>query len=261
MKKPDCFEVAPGRPLAYHYCSGSAPLVVLIHGALSDRRYWQPQWQFLCDRRLAVLACDLAGHGQSGWARGHLPAHHAQDLAVLLKKLALRKPPLLVGHSYGVTVAVEYARRYPVHGLFALGGGVTGLTPWWEKPFVALLESVGRHSFRLPPVGRAYQKLGLVGSSPATEPFLRQCLPPSHRTPYRAMRDFWDYDGRAGLERITAPVLIAAGEKDPVFTPAMAHTQAALFPAGRAAVIPSCGHLLMIEASDWVNAQIVQMHG
>lgn len=47
---------------------------------------------------------------------------------------------------------------------------------------------------------------------------------------------------RAGLERVSAPVLVVAGEFDAAPTPARAKEVAALFPNGRLAVVPGTAH-------------------
>ena len=61
-----------------------------------------------------VLAIDLRGHGQSD--RPHtqydMPSVQA-DLAAALKVLGVTEKIILVGHSFGGAIAMEYAAAHP----------------------------------------------------------------------------------------------------------------------------------------------------
>ncbi len=225
--------IASGRTLKCWAMAGTEPAVVLIHGGLSNQRHWHIQWQWLASQGIAAFAIDLAGHGESELVLSHRPIDHANDLKRLIEQLDYQQPPLLVCHSYGVCVGVEYASQRKVQGLLGLGGGIFGLTPWWEKPLVYLLQKGGRYLL--------HQRHQL----------------PSKPEPYLAIRGFWKYDGRAAASAITAPVVLLTGMNDLVFTPKMANQQAQCFQKGQAVIVPSSGHKLMIDQPailhNWIN--------
>lgn len=224
--------IASGRTLKCMTMAGIEPAVVLIHGGLSNQHHWHLQWEWLASQGIAACTFDLAGHGDSDLVPSHRPIDHANDLMQLIDHLDYQQPPLLVCHSYGVTVGVEYASQRNVQGLLGLGGGIFGLTPWWEKPLIYVLANGGRHLL--------HQRHRL----------------PTQPEPYLAMRGFWDYDGRAAASKIEAPVVLITGNKDLVFTPTMAKQQVQYFRQGQARAVPDSGHNLMMDQPEVLHSWI-----
>jgi pimeloyl-ACP methyl ester carboxylesterase len=89
-----------------------ASLLVLIHGALMDRRSMLALTPMLPNQH-AVLCPDLAGHGQRRNEHEHLAKLSPREMAAdLLKRLPIQSlsatlPVHLVGHSLGALVAME----------------------------------------------------------------------------------------------------------------------------------------------------------
>jgi len=89
-----------------------AALIVLIHGALMDRRSMLALTPMLPNHH-AVLCPDLAGHGQRRNEHEHLAELNPRELAVdLFRQLPIQSladtlPVHLVGHSLGALVALE----------------------------------------------------------------------------------------------------------------------------------------------------------
>jgi len=90
----------------------ASPSIVLLHGLASNARIWE-----LCAPRLAAAgfdtwAIDLRGHGLSGKPKAgyNFPALR-RDLDSWLRAHRLQRP-LLVGHSWGAYVAVDYASHH-----------------------------------------------------------------------------------------------------------------------------------------------------
>jgi pimeloyl-ACP methyl ester carboxylesterase len=97
---------ADGLPLSYSDTVVGDVAVVLIHGWMCDRSYWDAQIPHLADH-YRVVAIDIGGHGQSGMAREGWPlSAYARDVAAVVDHLGL-DPVLLVGHSMGGPVALE----------------------------------------------------------------------------------------------------------------------------------------------------------
>jgi pimeloyl-ACP methyl ester carboxylesterase len=93
--------------IAYE-ASGSGPSVLLVHGALSDRRHAFGAVRPLLERRVTVYALDRRGHGDSGDAPVYAPGCEHEDVAAVLA--AVPGPVDLVGHSFGALCALEAAR-------------------------------------------------------------------------------------------------------------------------------------------------------
>jgi pimeloyl-ACP methyl ester carboxylesterase len=95
----------------------SRPTVVLIHGgpATYDHSYFKPHFSELA-RIAQVVYLDLRDHGRS--AR-HDPAtwsfeRCADDVRAFCDALGIRRP-IVLGHSMGGMIAIQYGARHPGH--------------------------------------------------------------------------------------------------------------------------------------------------
>jgi pimeloyl-ACP methyl ester carboxylesterase len=101
-----------GVTLAYQQL-GEGPDLVLVHGLAASRAFWFLHYAMPLARHFRVTLFDLRGHGYSGVpASGYDAVTMAQDLAALLDHLEIHSCAL-IGHSYGGSVALEYAGRHP----------------------------------------------------------------------------------------------------------------------------------------------------
>jgi pimeloyl-ACP methyl ester carboxylesterase len=111
-------ESADGLPLAYSDTGDGDVTVVMIHGWMCDRTYWDAQVPYLADS-YRVVTIDLGGHGVSGMEREGWPlGAFARDVAAVVNHLGLELV-ILVGHSMGGPVALEASTL--------LGGRVLGV--------------------------------------------------------------------------------------------------------------------------------------
>lgn len=102
-----------GRKLACTRYGKGAPTVVLVSGFRAPQRYWNPVIPALAEVT-TVVTYDRPGIGES--ELGTAPNHGAQaaaDLHRLLAVLAVPKPYVVVGHSYGGRIARLFAAAYP----------------------------------------------------------------------------------------------------------------------------------------------------
>jgi pimeloyl-ACP methyl ester carboxylesterase len=113
--------------LRLHYVdwgNETAPTLVLVHGGRDHARNWdwvarelRHQWH--------VVAPDLRGHGDSGWAYGgnYAIADFVLDLANLVDALGQERITL-IGHSLGGAVSIMYTGVHPerVQRLVAIEG-------------------------------------------------------------------------------------------------------------------------------------------
>jgi pimeloyl-ACP methyl ester carboxylesterase len=94
-----------------------APLVVFLHGTRHARTIWSRQLVSFADHHRAV-AVDLPGHGELS----HVPfglAAYVERLARIIAAESSDGRAVLVGHSLGAYIAIEFAARHPA--------GVSGL--------------------------------------------------------------------------------------------------------------------------------------
>jgi non-heme chloroperoxidase len=136
-----------GTELAY-LDMGEGPPVVLVHGTISDYRWWHAQMDVFSQRH-RVVAYSLRHHHpnvSTGDRSDYLPKTHAADLGGLIQALNLGRVHL-IGHSYGGFIALLVARDRPelVRSLVLvepgrLGGLITGVDAEEAKQ---ILQGVG----------------------------------------------------------------------------------------------------------------------
>ncbi len=115
--------------LRIHYIErpGSGIPVVLIHGLPGTAEDWEDVTPLLAGHR--TVAIDRPGFGYS--TGGYVPfSRQLETIDVLLHKLHIVRP-ILVGHSYGGTISLGFAERYPseVRGLVLVDAAAAGTHP------------------------------------------------------------------------------------------------------------------------------------
>jgi pimeloyl-ACP methyl ester carboxylesterase len=108
------------RGLLFHYCRWSAssgesekPALFLLHGLASALQIWNLVAPLLAEKGYEVFALDQRGHGTSSKpASGYDFATIVEDDAAIAQALGLEQF-VIVGHSWGAAVALEYASLYP----------------------------------------------------------------------------------------------------------------------------------------------------
>jgi pimeloyl-ACP methyl ester carboxylesterase len=89
--------------------------VIMLHGIGSSHAMWVPIVKRL-PKDTRIIAVDLLGFGASpkpNWNTYNVRTQ-ADSLATTLFSMKIRGPVVVVGHSLGSLVAIEFARRYPL---------------------------------------------------------------------------------------------------------------------------------------------------
>jgi pimeloyl-ACP methyl ester carboxylesterase len=117
-----------GGPIRLHYLDwgGSGRPLILLHGLASSCRIWDFIGPPLAER-FCTFALDQRGHGLSDKPGSYTFAEVTGDLAGFIDTLRLERP-VIVGHSWGAGVAVQFAADYPgvPAGIGLVDGGFTG---------------------------------------------------------------------------------------------------------------------------------------
>lgn len=94
--------------------------LVLVHGWAGSAAAWSKQFPALADRA-RVLAVDLVGHGESeGPVYGYTMASMADSVRAAMDTAGVERA-VLVGHSNGVPVVLDFAHRFPERTLAVVG--------------------------------------------------------------------------------------------------------------------------------------------
>ena len=113
------------------------PPILLLHGLASATHIWNLVAPLLAGRGYSVTALDQRGHGESDKpTNGYDYATIIADDTSAIEALQIEKP-VLVGHSWGATVALQYAATYPesVTALTLVDGAANQLAqrPGWTR--------------------------------------------------------------------------------------------------------------------------------
>jgi pimeloyl-ACP methyl ester carboxylesterase len=234
---------ADGVEIVYTVAGAGRVALVLIHGGLADRTFWEPQLEGLSDR-YRVAALDLAGHGESGGRESYAIASWAADVKAVADALHLKRI-VLVGNSLGGPVALEAAHLLAGRVLGVVG--VDTLHDLTQKVDPAAAH-VRAEAFRTDFTGACR---GMVDAlfHPGKEPELRawaegrMCKPAHRDVAVSMMESFGGYDVAAAARAAGVPVRAINGD----LWPTNVEVNRAVVKDFDVTVMKGCGHYPMLE--------------
>ena len=246
-----------------------APVLFIHGGPGSGHGYFLPTLQ-LADQRAVILydQLDAGLSDRPGDPANWTVERFVSEVDAIRAALGLKRLHI-VGHSWGSTIALEYAARRPA-GLESLTLGSPLIsTRSWEASTRAQLAKLPR---AVQTAIETHERAGTT-RDPAYvaamevfyAQFLRRHPAPAYVTAYKrrpglasnpiVYEAMWgpgeisatgtlrSYDGEPLLPAIAVPTLVVCGEHDEM-TPAAAAPLAARIPDARLVVIPDAGHAL-----------------
>lgn len=104
------------RPYKLAYAEmGKGKAVVLLHGLAASKEIWGPLAEELAASNWQIIAPDLMGFGDSPkpqWSK-YTVQDHARMVSATLKRLGVKAPVTIIGHSMGCLVAAHLAAKQP----------------------------------------------------------------------------------------------------------------------------------------------------
>jgi len=234
---------------------GQGPAVVLLHGFASALDTWEAVIPRLA-RSHRVIALDLKGFGWTDRPPGdYSPRAQARLVRALLDARGVREAAI-VAHSWGASVALAYALRYPsrvtrlaLYDAWVYEEQLPTFFLWARTP------GIGEALFSLFYKERPDERLAMAFHDPRriTERFataVERALerPGTVAAALDAVRGQRYENVQARYHTITAPTLLLWGREDAVTPLAYGERLARDLPDARLVVYPRCGHLPMIEA-------------
>jgi pimeloyl-ACP methyl ester carboxylesterase len=235
---------------------GSGTPVILIHGLAASLHDWDDLIPVLAGHGYAAYAPDLLGHGDSPRleSRAYRMEWVFDHFFNWIRSLRLTEPAILIGHSLGGRIALEYARRAS-----AWTGGLILVDPFYSpaqlpllvrktysRPHLSefLLGKVSEKWFRFlvdissTAIGHSVGALRNLPGRVREQTILdyRRTAPGVYHIP-SAIEDMTNY-----LQEVNTPTLVVWGEKDKTLAPSSFTRLVSALPRARGEVLPT-GHI------------------
>jgi proline iminopeptidase len=277
--------VPVGRASLYVRVVGQGPPVLVLHGGPDfDHSYLLPELDRLGDA-FRVVYYDQRGRGRSA---EHVRPEDVslgtdvEDVDAVRRHLGL-EAPILLGHSWGTVLALEYALRHPTHVsrlilmnpapastsdrnatrqayLEALGpamdrqrqileseayraGNPEAVTARYRIHFQAALQRPEDHARLMTRMEAAFRRQG------------KQGILKARAVEDRLMGDTWEqpgYDLLPKLRDLPVPTLVLAADHDFIPVQVARHIAEAI-PNGKLVTLNQCGHFAYLECPDEVR--------
>ena len=230
------------------------PPVILIHGAGSNHLVWPAEIRRL--QSTTVYAIDLPGHGKSGGHAFHEVQQYQSDILNLIEVLGYNQV-VLVGHSLGAAIALQFAHDHPanVAGLVCIAGAASFQL---DPTFVNLFRLSQGNKTGLELLKEYFQpKHGDSVWYPKLVNTISSVRNSLWYTDFRASTNF---DLRSQLQGVNAPALVLAGTDDPLVSFSSSSYLAYQLPNGKLIRYPKHGHLLMLENPKKVAGDILKFY-
>lgn len=217
------------------------PPVILIHGTGSQHLVWPAEVRRL--QATTVFTIDLPGHGKSGGTAFHQVRQYQSSLINLIAALGYNRA-VLVGHSLGAAIALQFAHDHPQHvaGLVCLSAAAS-----------FQLDPTFIDQFRQPQAQKTTLELLKAyfepkhGNRTWYPRFIKSLSEVRNSLWYADLRACATFDLRNNLPHIKTPTLVLAGTEDPLVSYSSASFLAQQLPNARLIRYIHHGHLLMLE--------------
>jgi pimeloyl-ACP methyl ester carboxylesterase len=241
----------------YYEVNGSGPALLLVHGSGGHHAAWWQQVAALSPQH-TVITVDLRGFGNSRWESDHDARNFPGDIIAVLDAVAAGGGPdraVLAGQSIGAAAALRAALLRPdrASGVI-LAHSLGGLR---DDELTALVKADRARAEQLPVIDRL-----LTPEFRAQRPdlaFLFRQMGTFNTAKMQDLRNL-SADGPTVAELAAAPfpLLLLAGERDAVLSPATVRRAGELLPAARVEVVPGAPHSMYWETPQLFNDAVAR---
>lgn len=240
--------------MAYEKLGNRPENVVLIHGNLASKRWWNLVKGKLAER-FTVYMIDLRGCGESEQPTGgYSVPQYGDDVAAFIQRLGLNKVSL-VGHSMGGAIAMDVASKLPefIDRVVLLNPApVSGYSVTEEK-----LELIKKYS-----EDRELLKLALAATVPSYShlPFFLQLFEDALRAAFTAVHNVCslaEVDYTLWAKQFSRPVLLLYGEQDNLIPLDAMEKTRNIFRNCTMITHSGVGHSPQVEDPEWFIKQMV----
>jgi pimeloyl-ACP methyl ester carboxylesterase len=229
-----------------------APAVLFVHGSGGHHAAWWQQVAALSGS-FTVITVDLRGFGNTRWESEHDARNFPGDIVAVLDAVAASGGPpsaVLVGQSIGAAAALKAALLRPdrASGVI-LAHSLGGLS---HPELTALVRADRAEAEKLPVIDRLLTP-GFRAGRPDLAFLFRQMGTFNTATMQDLTNLNSDGPGVSVLNEAPFPILLLAGEKDAVLSPATVRRAGELLANARVEVVPAAPHSMYWETPELFN--------
>ena len=257
------------------------PVVVFIYGLLCSNNHFKYQIPYFEEMGYQILLHDYRFHfasSQDGDIETCNFPNIAKDLHELLTSLNIKKT-LFVGHSMGVNICLEHARRYPedVTAQVLISGTVVPpqdimfdsnvvdlAMPFIEsltKKYPGLYKAIWKHSFKNPIAQYAIFDGGFNKKQVEME-FVQLYMKKISELPenlfFHLLKLMHDHDVINHLESINTPTLVIGGDKDKIIPNYLQQILTKHLPNSQLYIVKDGSHVPQADFPEMINHRINQ---
>ncbi len=252
------------------------PVLVLIYGLLCSNHHYKYQIPYFEEQGYQVLLHDYRFHfasSQDGDIETCTFPNIAKDLHELLNNLEIKKT-VFVGHSMGVNICLEHARRYPedVTAQILISGtvvppqdimfdsNIVDMSIPYLKNFTDkypdLFKSFWKHSYKNPIAQYAIFDGGFNKKQVEME-FVQLYMKKISELPenlfYHLLKLMHDHDVINYLETIQAPTLVIGGDKDKIIPNYLQQILTRYIPSSTLYIVKDGSHVPQVDFPELLN--------
>jgi len=267
--KPKIIDVEVGDvKLKVLYRKAGVPNIVLLHGMPGQMSNWKYVVRLLETKNYTLLVPDMRGYGGSEKPEKVSINDYVDDLRSLMELFDLDpSATIVVGHSFGCVVSMEYIVKYNDIPATILVG----------PPYEMKMDLIDKIIIHTPPflwkplffknnplTRRFYRKLFFSPKTPygVFEEFMKDNTDYIERLPphvFRYSKYFHGWRAPEKLRNTNVKSEIIVGADDVVTPPEAAKKVSQLMPGSRLVVVEDAGHMILYEKPDVIVSSITRI--
>jgi len=218
--------------------------ILLIHGSGLTHIVWSLHEQFYALQGFNVLSVDLPGHGNSEGPSLRSIEEISDWVKSLMNVLDIKKI-IIIGHSQGCLVGIDFASRYPnlINDLVLVAGSykmpvnqdLIDYAEAGDEKVILLMMKWGYEGSKAFIGGNPVKKI--INSSREIREVLAVDLNACNN--YKS--------GKESLEKINCPTLCIFGDLDKMVPLEVGNKMASMIKNSEKKIINNCGHMIIFE--------------
>ena len=220
------------------------PSILLMHGSGLTHIVWSLHEQFYASQGFNILSVDLPGHGNSEGPSLKSIEEISDWVKSLMNVLDIKKI-IIIGHSQGCLVGIDFASRYPnlINDLVLVAGSykmpvnqdLIDYAEAGDEKAILLMMKWGYEGSKAFIGGNPVKKI--INSSREIREVLAVDLNACNN--YKG--------GKESLEKINCPTLCIFGDLDKMVPLEVGNKMASMIKNSEKKIINNCGHMIIFE--------------